>query len=405
MKIPSQYLLVPLFQNGYNGRVEKIQKAEMNLHSLKKLRKELHSKPELSGSEKWTSQKVTEVLKTLKPDQLITEIGGYGIAAKFSSTGEAKQTLLFRAELDGIAVEEKTGLDYQSTNNGVMHGCGHDGHMAILLGLASELHQQPPEMCDVWLLFQPAEETGMGAAAMLADRAFDEIEADQAFALHNLPGFAEHLVLVKREVFAAASVGLEISFEGRSSHAAYPEEGINPSDVMSELTLFVNREFDEFQSGGALNKIVTTYIKLGERAFGISPGDGRIGFTVRSESDEWVEKAVKKVEKKIGQLRKNFDGQITMKKTEPFAATVNHAEGVDGVISAAERLDLKVEEMSDPFPWSEDFGEFRQKFPITLFGLGSGEGHPPLHSETYDFNEKLIATGVKLFREIIDGGH
>jgi amidohydrolase len=372
------------------------------LKQLIKLRKELHSMPEISGDESKTAKKIVEELKKCNPDELIEGVGGTGIIAKFSSKRSPKgKSILFRAELDAIAVNEETGLPYRSKNKGIMHGCGHDGHMAILTGLAYHLKENPPEENDVILLFQPAEENGEGAAQILKDERFQKLKVDHAFALHNLPGYAEGSVLIKPGVFAAASTGVEIILKGRSSHAAYPEQGMNPSLYIAEIIRVAEERLSGFKKENHLNKSVISYISLGEKAFGINPGIGRIGFTLRSPHDDQLGKAVKILKKISDSISDKFEGTVEMRLAEPFAATVNDREGVEIVKSSAKKLGVEVIDLIDPFPWSEDFGEFRRKFPIALFGLGAGESSPPLHSEKYDFNDKLITQGVDIFKQII----
>lgn len=373
------------------------------LKQLIKLRKELHRMPELSGDESKTAGRIAEELKKCDPDELVEGVGGTGVMARFSSKETApNKTILFRAELDAIAVQEGSGASHQSTNSGVMHGCGHDGHMAIIVGLAHHLKENPPDGVDVILLFQPAEETGEGAERVLADKRFQKIEVDQAFALHNLPGYEERLVILKRGVFASASTGVEIGFKGKSSHAAYPEKGINPSRNMVDFIRNVDSALEEFRSSNKLNKAVNTFIRLGEPAFGITPGTGRIGFTLRSPDEKSLDAAVSILKNLADKAGQNFEGTVESRLVEPFAATVNSEEGFSRVVQAAKSNGLKVEELSTPFPWSEDFGEFGKKCPITLFGLGAGIDHPPLHSEIYDFNDKLIEIGISIFAVIID---
>ena len=374
----------------------------MNTDELIKIRKELHRKPELSGYESETAEQIIKKLKKCKPDELLTQLGGAGIAAKFNSVNNSSMTILLRAELDAIAVREETDLTYGSENSGVMHGCGHDGHMTILLGVAKRLAEEKPANKNVWLLFQPAEETGEGAERVLQDDKFDVVQPDFAYALHNLPGFPENQIVVKKGVFAAASTGVQVKFKGRSSHAAYPEQGVNPSREVSELVQFANLEFDDFKSKNSINRIVTTYISLGERAFGISPGEGEVGFTIRSASDEELSGAVNKLRDKVHSLAEIFEGEISFDRVEPFAATVNDPEGVENVIASASKIGLNLKELDAPFPWSEDFGSFGKRCPITLFGLGTGEDHPPLHSEKYDFNDELIEAGVEMFINLIE---
>ncbi len=188
-------------------------------------RKTLHQFPELSGDETSTAERITEELKRCKPGNIITQLGGTGVLAVFpAEKSRAEKTLLFRAELDAIAVTEESGVPHQSLNKGVMHGCGHDGHMAILLGLARYLSENPPQNLNVFLLFQPAEETGKGAARVMNDSRFSGLEIDQAFALHNLPGCEKNKIFIKKGTFACASAGVEIKIKGRFSHAATDDE-------------------------------------------------------------------------------------------------------------------------------------------------------------------------------------
>lgn len=370
---------------------------------LIKLRKEIHQNPEISGDEKQTANRIKKELLACKPDDLQTDLGGNGIIAFFKcSEGKPKKRILFRAELDAISVQEKTGLSYQSKNADAMHGCGHDGHMAILVGLARELSKHRPKNVDVYLLFQPAEETGEGAARVLEESIFQEHEIDHGFALHNLPGFPGNNIICKEGTFAAGSVGIEIAFRGTFSHAAYPEKGVNPAVSVANLIQRIDQGMESFQSESDGNKGVCTYIKMGERAFGISPGRAKIGFTIRSKSDDELEKGVETIFEIIGDEKKNFEGEIRTKKVEPFRATFNSIEGFEIVKKVCDKNKLNFQELEQAFPWSEDFGEFRRKFPITIFGLGAGEDHPPLHSEKYDFNDDLISTGITMFSGIVD---
>lgn len=376
-------------------------KSDLEMEHLTRLRKELHRFPEISGAEKETAQYITQKLDELRPDRLETGVGSEGVMALFKSpAGSAERTLIFRAELDAIAVDEENGFAHRSKNSGVMHGCGHDGHMAILMGLAEELSEERVEDADIWVVFQPAEETGEGALRIMTDDRFTQIDADHAFALHNLPGYEENSVIVRDGVFAAASVGLEVTFTGQSSHAAYPEQGVNPSAAIAELIRSAESKLKPFRGKDPLNKAVNTFIRLGEPAYGISPGRGQLGYTIRSSSDAELNSAVTALEELASTAGHDFEGKVSWKRIEPFASVINKQGISASVAEAAKRIGLEVIEKGEPFPWSEDFGEFRRKCPITLFGLGSGVDHPPLHSESYDFNDRLIPAGVALFSEL-----
>lgn len=373
----------------------------MMANRLINLRHTLHQQPEASGNENETSQLIIEELNKMQPAFMIENLGGFGILARFEPEGKIKQRILLRAELDAIAVNEETNLDYSSKSEGVMHGCGHDGHMTILIGVAEALQKNKLLNTEVSLLFQPAEETGEGAVEVLKDERFQELTFDHGYALHNLPGFEEGTVIVRDGVFASASVGVEISIKGKSSHAAFPEKGVNPSKCLTELMSNFLERFEMIGRKDETTKAVITYIRMGERAFGISPGSAKFGFTVRSSDDNLIDQEIEWYRKKIDVVRESFDGKIEMNLVEPFVSTINSVEGNRILSEAARTNGMKIEKLKTPFPWSEDFGSFREKFPITLFGLGAGLKHAPLHSEMYDFNDRLIMKGVELFTSII----
>jgi metal-dependent amidase/aminoacylase/carboxypeptidase family protein len=140
---------------------------------------------------------------------------------------------------------------------------------------------------------------------------------------------------------------------------------------------------------------------MGNVAYGISPGRAEVGATIRSSDDGELRKITERMYNRVDFEAKSFDGEIAIRKIEPFSSTINDSSGTEMVKKVADRSGLRVQEMDEPFAWSEDFGELRQKCPITLFGLGTGKEHPPLHSEIYDFNDRLIETGVQLFAGLI----
>jgi len=375
----------------------------MNYPELVRLRKELHQHPELSGQEKRTADRISRQLRAFNPDHLMENLGGFGVAAIFNPVnGNFDKTILFRAELDALPLHEVADLPHNSKNNGVMHACGHDGHMAILIGLAKKISNKPFTGKRYILLFQPSEETGRGAGQLLDDDRFSNLDIDCGYALHNLPGFRENTVFVKYGTFACASAGFEIAFKGKASHAAYPEQGVNPALTVAEFIREISHELAHFFENDSAGKYTFTFIKMGEPAFGMSPGEAKVGITVRASTDGKLREAFKLAESAVMRSEKQFDGIISLSQKEPFSAVINHQDGVDKVKKATQESGLQMEELTDPLPWSEDFGEFGKKFPVTLFGIGAGLNSSPLHSETYDFNDRLIETGVKIFEKLMD---
>ncbi|MFO7608685.1 MAG: M20/M25/M40 family metallo-hydrolase [Candidatus Krumholzibacteriia bacterium] len=175
------------------------------------LRHRLHALAELSGAEAATAAAVADLLRACAPADLLTGLGGHGVAAVFAApAGAPGPTVVLRAELDALPIPETLDLDHASLTAGCAHKCGHDGHTAILLGVARELAATPPAGGRVVLLFQPAEETGQGAARVAADPRFLDLSPDWLFALHNLPGYPAGKVLVRAGAFCAGSAGLTV---------------------------------------------------------------------------------------------------------------------------------------------------------------------------------------------------
>ena len=187
------------------------------------LRKHLHQNPELSGFEFNTAQTIAEFLKKYTPNELLENLGdGTGIIAVYRPTKEVKQTIMFRCELDALPIQEINEFEHKSGTPEVSHKCGHDGHMTVMCSLAKKLSEQKMEHTKVLLLFQPAEENGEGAVAIYNDPRFKELNPDMVFALHNLPGYDHHDIVVKNHTFTCAVNSIIIKLHGRTAHAGEP---------------------------------------------------------------------------------------------------------------------------------------------------------------------------------------
>ena len=365
------------------------------LDKLVNLRHRLHQNPELSGQEKHTIDLLCRYLDGIHPDILKVRIGK-GLLFIFDGKADGPTTMI-RAELDALPIEEKLELSYQSTNPGVSHKCGHDGHMCMVLGLANSLYEKPPAKGRVILLFQSAEETGQGAHWMLEDSEFKKYQPDYAFALHNLPGHEMGQVLIKEGTFCAASVGMKIELKGHTAHASHPENGKSPATAMSRLaTLIVNIP----QAEGAFQDFALatlTHMHLGEPTFGVSPGEGEMRFTLRAYQDRDLEMLKSLIKTETERIAAEEGLEVFFTFHEAFDATVNHSDGANLTKSVAEEQELSHEVMSEPNRWSEDFGLFLQHSKGAMFGLGSGLQLPALHHPDYDFPDELIETGLKMF--------
>ncbi|MEX0780915.1 MAG: amidohydrolase [Balneolales bacterium] len=375
---------------------------EEPLSSIKKLRHELHSLAEVSNKEKTTAEFVRDFLKRTNPDSLIEDIGGHGLAAVYEGK-ETGPTVMIRSELDALPIPETINLEYKSITDGIAHKCGHDGHMAIVCGIAEKLYEHPQKKGRVVLLFQPAEETGEGAAQILDDARFKTIAPDYVFALHNLPGYAEGEIVVKDGVFASASRGLIIKLKGKTSHAGHPEDGISPALAAASLIqgLTALPVLHTALHNAAMVTII--HARVGEIAFGTTPGYAEVMATLRAYQKDDMEILIKKALELTEGISMANNLKYETAWTEIFEANINDKKCVQMIKAAAAANGIKSRVIKNPFPWSEDFGRFTQEYPGAIFGIGAGSEHPQLHNSNYDFPDSILPTGITMFNSIIRG--
>lgn len=363
------------------------------------LRREIHRNPERSGCEKGTPQRLLRFFEPLRPDQVIEGLGGTGIAFVFSGT-QAGPTILLRSELDALPIQEVNEFEHRSLNDGTSHKCGHDGHMAILAAVGEKLSMQRPACGRVVLLYQPAEETGQGAAAVIADEKFARIKPDFCFALHNLPGFPLGEIVVRDGTFSCASRGMAIRLAGKTAHAAQPETGVSPAKAMCVLIAELSELPSVMEFGSELAFATVVGSRLGEQAFGTAPGDAEIWVTLRSETDATMARIVGHAENRTRQLAGDHGLEFEITYQDIFAATVNAERAVDVICQAAGDGLLSIAEQ--PFRWSEDFGCFASVAQCAMFGIGAGETVAELHNPDYDFPDELISLGADIFLGILE---
>lgn len=373
----------------------------INTEELIALRHKLHAIAEVSGQEKKTAEKISSFLESTNPDQIITEIGGAGILARYQGKKEGP-TIMIRCELDALPISEENDFDYVSKNEGTGHKCGHDGHMAIACGLAQLIGNTKIERGQVLLLFQPAEETGEGAQRILNSKKFEEFSPDYVFALHNLPGYGKHQVVIKEGTFAAASIGLIIKLKGQTSHAAHPEEGKSPALAMAHLVQDLSALTQFYVPLDEAAKATVIHARLGERAFGTSPGHAEVMATLRTYEDETLENLKHKAKRIAEGIADIFELELETEWVESFSVTQNDQKAVEVVRESAKNSNFNLLEKDTPFSWSEDFGHFTKEFKGAMFGLGAGRDQPALHASNYDFPDDIIETGIKMFAGIIN---
>jgi amidohydrolase len=362
---------------------------------LRQVRHSLHRHPELSGEEEETARRIARWLSTTGARDLRTGIGGHGVAARIPGRGDGPAVAL-RAELDALPIPEApASLPHASSRAGCAHKCGHDGHMTILLGLAAHLSTTPPAG-DVFLLFQPAEETGQGAAAMLADPGIGNLPLAAVLALHNLPGHPLGTVLLRRGPFAAASVGITVDLAGRTAHAGECEMGRSPAAAMATLVHWFEALPQQVLPFHVPARVTVIHARLGEVAFGTTPGFATVMATLRADSQESLDHLQHHCRTQLPALASAYGLTATVTSCEPFPATINDPAVVQAFREAAQELALPTCELPAPFPWSEDFGHFTRRFPAAMVGFGAGLDRPPLHALDYDFPDDAILPGIRL---------
>lgn len=366
----------------------------------------LHKHPELSKKEESTASWIIAQFKALgvAEESIISNIGGHGFIVQFKGN-EPGPTIAFRAELDALPIQENSNHDHASEIKGKMHACGHDGHMACLFALGQELQLNPPKKGTIILLFQPAEEIGEGAQAMIDDQSktFSQIPVDYIFAFHNIPGYPLGQVLIREGTFACASTGIEIQIHGKPSHAAYPENGTNPSLAIAEFIPKLNNLPAKYPD--ALAMCTICYINAGEEAYGTAAGNAKMCLTIRSDNNDVFISMKEYIQSELNRIIPSYGLSYTLHWIEPFEATVNNKLAIEHLRNAVSSLKLSSFDLPNPMRWSEDFGVFTGNWKSAFFGLGSGENSPQLHNENFDFPNQLIPIAKSIYCKLIESIH
>lgn len=380
--------------------------SEMTPQDMAALRHQLHRIPEVSGAEVQTAAFIAAFLQEYAPDHLLTGLGGLGVAAVYDS-GTAGPTVLIRCELDGLPIEELSDHPYRSTNAGNGHLCGHDGHMAMIAALAPWLATRVLQRGRVVLMFQPAEETGKGAAAVIADPRYQDIAPDFAFSLHNMPGLPVGAAALCEGAANCASRGMRIRLTGKTSHAAEPQDGVSPAGAIAQLL----PQLADLGQGGALDAdfalTTVTHCQLGEATFGIAPGAGEIWVTLRAVTDARMQRLVTEAEALVAKAAEAQGLGYRVDYDDIFDACENSPAARDVLKTALSNAGYPAQMLEQPQKWSEDFGQFRKGSAsvagaqAAMFWLGSGEDQPQLHNPDYDFPDAALPIGKAVFQQII----
>jgi len=368
-------------------------------------RRQLHAMPETGFEEARTSAFVVSVLKALGLD-VHTGIGGTGLVANLK-VGHGKGVIGLRAEMDALNIAEvPTDRAYASGTPGKMHACGHDGHMSIVLGAARLLRERRDFDGTVRFIFQPAEEHGRGARAMMDDGLFERFPVDEIYGLHNMPGMRAGTISTRAGGLMASEDNFVIHVKGRGTHAARPHMGIDPIVIGAQIVLALQTIVSRTLDPGAQAVIsCTEFITDGIR--NAIPSNVVIKGDTRSYDPEVQRMLAARMREISEGICRMHGAGCEFSYTHEFAPTVNWAGCVPTAVAAATAVVGAENVNADVAPMmiSEDFGAFLQAVPGAFVFLGNGaEGEPggtPLHNGNYDFNDEVLATGARYFAEIV----
>ncbi|MEY9588134.1 amidohydrolase [Bradyrhizobium yuanmingense] len=348
------------------------------------------------GQEAKTAEAVRARLQAAGADRIVSGLGGHGVLGIYDGR-ESGPTIMLRAELDALPIQEKSQLKHRSLIAGKAHLCGHDGHMAILAAVAQNLSQQRPSRGRVALLFQPAEEDGSGAAAVLADAKFEQMRPDFVFALHNLPGLGLGQVSLAEGLVNCASQGMQIRLSGRTTHASNPELGVSPKDALARLLLEIPALGRGTELDDDFSMLTVTHARLGEPAFGIAPGFGELWATLRTCTDMMMERLRLEAEDLVRRVTAGKGLSTEIAYRDVFNHCANDVDAVAQLRSALDAEGVRHSAEGLPLRGSEDFGRFGSRSKSAMFFLGAGKEHPGLHESNYDFPDQLIEIGARIF--------
>ncbi|MFD1790153.1 M20 aminoacylase family protein [Ochrobactrum teleogrylli] len=352
------------------------------------LRRDIHAHPELAFEETRTSALVADYLSQWGYD-VTTGVGGSGVVGTLKR-GNSSKAIGIRADMDALSIIEATGLDYASSNSGVMHACGHDGHTTILLAAARYLAQSGRFSGAVHLIFQPAEEIGAGARRMIEDGLFERFPCDAVYGLHNWPGVpAGKFGFVTGPAMASVDRA-RIRVNGRGGHGAEPHKSVDPVVVASSIVLalqtVVARNLDPLDMG-----VVTVASIHGGDALNVIPAHVDLGITIRSFSQTVREELRRRIEAVARSQAESFGAVADVNYQWGFPALINAKSETEFARQVALRTfpnDAVIEDFR-PRTASEDFAFMLEQKPGTYFFVGNGES-AGLHSPDYNFNDKIL---------------
>ena len=369
----------------------------LQLENLEKIRRDFHKYPELGFQEKRTKSKIANYLKELGLDVQC----GSGIIGVLRG-GDGGKAIGLRADMDALPIQETNTHSYISKNTGVMHACGHDGHMAMLLGAAYRLSSNVNFKGTIVFIFQPNEELGLGAKAMIDEGLLKNFPIEEIYGIHNIPGVPTGELLTRTGIICSSESLFEIKIRGMGGHSSMPQLGRDAitigAEVVQSLQTIISRRIAP-GSGAVVS--ATEFISNGQR--NVLAGETIIKGDVRTRrSDDR-----KKIELYLNQITSGIasahDIEIEVFFETEFIETINHIKPTEAVVKTAKKSGLKITDCK-PMSFSEDFAHFSNAVPGCFFLLGNGmdgANNKPLHSSDYDFNDELLPIGADFWASLV----
>lgn len=372
------------------------------LDDLIAFRRDLHQNPELLYDVERTAEKVADALRAAGVDEVVTGIGRTGVVGVIhGQVNNSGRTIGLRADMDALPIFEETDAEWASKILGKMHACGHDGHTTMLLGAARELAKSRAFDGKVVVIFQPAEEGGAGAKAMIDDGLLNRWPLDEVYGMHNRPNLpVGHFTINSGPIMGSVDV-LEIEIEGIGGHAATPHHTVDPIPVTAALIQAIQtlsaRTIDPLDS--AVISITTIH---GGDAFNVIPQTIKLSGTVRTLREEVRDHIEERLARAVQGIADAFGAKATLDYQRNYPVTVNHEHETELAALAAEAV-AGPERVTRDMPATlggEDFAFLLNEVPGAMINIGNGTS-ANLHHPKYDFNDDAIAWGCSYWTTLV----
>jgi len=379
---------------------------------LTAFRRDLHAHPELGFEEHYTAQRVVESLKVCGVDSVHTGIGKTGVVATIRGRSDTQGRMIgLRADMDALPMTEQNDFAWRSTRAGLMHGCGHDGHTAMLVGAARYLAETRQFDGTAVLIFQPGEEGFAGAKAMVEDGLFDRFPVESVFAMHNWPQMRPGTVGVNPGPMMASADRVTIEISGKGGHGAHPYQTVDPvlvaAHIITAVQSIVSRNVRAIDSA-VISLCAMQAGDLG--AFSVIPGQATLVGTVRTFNPEVQAMVERRLNEVCSGVALGLGATAHVKYERIYPATINTQSEAHFAADVAQRLvgHEHVDRSMDPSMGAEDFSFMLQVKPGAYLRLGQGAengvGSCFLHNARYDFNDEVLPLGAALHASLIEQG-